>query len=240
LRAGGRVFFLVDPDASPSALSFLHECGVEAGNDLIVDESNRFVGADSFMPHVLRFRSDVFRNRLDAPAVLSLARTIRPLPEIPEGIRVTPVATTSPDSWAMIGVRQTPEGEFRFRPEVDQPGPLPIAVVVDFLKEHPDEENPEPTGRMMVVGDSDFATNFYLNILGNKDFFMSSVAVLAEDSASIAVRHKRLTRGTISPIPLTAEQGRSIFWIAVVLQPLFFVAIGGIVLLRRRRRGGGR
>jgi ABC-type uncharacterized transport system involved in gliding motility auxiliary subunit len=93
---------------------------------------------------------------------------------------------------------------------------------------------------MMVVGDSDFATNFYLNILGNKDFFMSSVAVLAEDSASIAVRHKRLTRGTISPISLTAEQGRSIFWIAVVLQPLFFVAIGGIVLLRRRRRGGGR
>jgi hypothetical protein len=63
---------------------------------------------------------------------------------------------------------------------------------------------------------------------------------LAEDSASIAVRHKRLTRGTISPISLTAEQGRSIFWIAVVIQPLLFVAIGGIVLLRRRRRGGGR
>jgi hypothetical protein len=69
---------------------------------------------------------------------------------------------------------------------------------------------------------------------------MSSVAVLAEDPASIAVRRKRLPRGTISPISLTAEQGRSIFWIAVVVQPLLFVAVGGLVLLERRRRGGGR
>jgi ABC-type uncharacterized transport system involved in gliding motility auxiliary subunit len=115
-----------------------------------------------------------------------------------------------------------------------------IAVLIDFLRDRPDEEDPKPNGRMMVVGDSDFATNFYLNILGNKDFFMSSVAVLAEDPSSIAVRHKRRTRGTISPISLTAEQGRSIFWIAVILQPLLFVVIGGVVLLRRRRHGGGR
>lgn len=240
LRSGGKVFLLVDPDAPPSVIRFLHETGVQAENDLIVDESNRFVGADSFMPHVLRFRSDTFRNRLDAPAVLSLARTIRPLPQVPEGIRVTPVATTSPDSWAMMGTGLTPDESVRFRPDVDQPGPLSIAVLVDFLHSEPDAENPTPNGRMMVVGDSDFATNFYLNILGNKDFFMSSIAVLAEDQASIAVRHKGLTRGTISPISLTAEQGRQIFWTAVVFQPLFFVAIGGVMLLRRRRRGGGR
>lgn len=240
LRDGGRLFLLVDPDAPPSVLAFLRETGVEAENNLVVDESNRFVGADSFMPHVLRFRSDVFQNRLDAPAVLSLARTIQPLPEAPENTRVMPVATTSPDSWAMTGAALTPNENVRFRPEVDQPGPLSIAVIVDFLPQQPDPEAAAPEGRMMVVGDSDFATNFYLNILGNKDFFMSSVAVLAENPASIAVRRKRRTRGTISPITLTAEQGRSIFWVAVVLQPLFFVAIGGVVLLRRRRRGGGR
>src|SRR6185295_10597071 len=73
LRGGGKVLLLVDPDAPPSVLDFLRGSGVEAGDNLIVDQSNRFVGADSFMPQVPRFRSDTYRDGLDAPAVLALA-----------------------------------------------------------------------------------------------------------------------------------------------------------------------
>jgi ABC-type uncharacterized transport system involved in gliding motility auxiliary subunit len=89
---------------------------------------------------------------------------------------------------------------------------------------------------MIVVGDSDFGSNLYLNLLGNKDLFMSSVGVLAEDEALIAVRRKGLPRGSFSPVSLTAEQGRAIFWLAVIVQPLAFTVLGmGIVWQRRRR-----
>lgn len=249
LRGGGRVLLLVDPDAPPTVLALLRDAGVDAGNNLIVDQGNRFIGADSFMPHVVRFRQEIFRNGLDAPAVLSLARTIRPSGSAPADRQVMSIAVTSPDSWAFVD--GTPDSELRFRPEIDEPGPLSVAALVSYANEDgrgptasdsaPDEPAEiAPEGRMIVVGDSDFATNFFLNLLGNKDFVMSTVAVLAEDPVLIAVRRKGLPRGTISPIYLSERQGRWIFWLAVVVQPALFLAVGGVVALSRRRRRGGR
>ena len=46
-----------------SVLAFLEWFGVGAGNDIVVDEGNRLVGADSFMARVPRFNPEMFRNR---------------------------------------------------------------------------------------------------------------------------------------------------------------------------------
>jgi ABC-2 type transport system permease protein len=236
LRGGGRVLMLVDPDAPPSMLRFLNEFGIEARGDLIVDEQNRFVGADSFMPQVVRFRSETFHNSLTAPAVLSIARPVGPTEERPEGIQVTSIAATSPESWAMVDETRPPDGEVRFRREIDEVGPLSIGVLATIPNSTPEA----PPGQLMVFGDSDFATNFYFNLLGNKDLILSSVAVLTEDPALVAVRHKQLPGGTISPISLTAAQSRTVFWLAVILAPAVCVAAGSIVGLRRLRHSGGR
>ncbi len=227
---------LVDPDAPPSVVDFLREAGIEARRDLIVDEQNRFVGADSFMPQVLRFRAETFHNELTAPAVLSLARPVGPVGEQPPGITVTSIAATSPESWAMVDTAVPPDGEARFRREVDQPGPLSVGVLATFAPATPDA----PPGQLMVFGDSDFATNFYLDLLGNRDLFMSAVAVLAEDPALVAVRRKSQPGGTLSPISLTAAQSRNVFWAGVLLTPLTALLIGAVVGFRRLRQRGGR
>lgn len=235
LRGGGRVLMLVDPDAPPSVLSLLKQLGVDARGDLVVDEQNRFVGADSFMPQVVRFRTETFRNSLTAPAVLSVARPVGPTEDRPDGVQVTSIAATSPDSWAMVGESRPPDGAVRFRREVDEVGPLSVGVLATIAADSPGA----PPGQLMVFGDSDFATNFYFNLLGNKDLILSSIAVLAEDPALVAVRRKGLPSGTFSPISLTAAQSRVIFWAAVVLVPAACLCIGGVVgLLRMRHRGG--
>jgi hypothetical protein len=179
--------------------------------------------------------------------VLSLARTVRPADAAPDGLFVAPIAMSGPESWALVGNDVTPDDDVRFRQGIDRPGPLPVASVVKFPEpplrgEQPpsDRTPPRTTFRIVVFGDSDFATNFYLNLLGNRDVFMSTVAVLTEDPALIAQRRKGLTRGTMSPIALTATEGRVIFWSGVVLQPLAFLLIGGLVSYRRRRQLGGR
>ncbi len=236
LRGGGRVLMLVDPDAPPSVLQFLRQVGVEARSDLIVDEQNRFVGSDSFMPQVVRFRTETFRNSLTAPAVLSLARPVGAAEEHPEDVQITSIAATSPDSWAIVGASTPPDGELRFRREVDQVGPLSVGVLATVRPAQPDA----PPGQLMVFGDSDFATNFYFNLLGNKDLVLSAIAVLAEDPALVAVRRKGLPSGTLSPISLTAAQSRTIFWTAVIVLPALCLVMGGVVALHRLRHSGGR
>jgi hypothetical protein len=236
LRAGGRVLLLVDPDAPPSVLRFLAQLGIEARGDLIVDEQNRFVGADSFMPQVLRFRTETFRNNLTAPAVLSLARPVGPAEQRPDDVQVTSIAATSPDSWAMVGTTQPPSETVRFRREVDEVGPLSVGALATFTP----QSREAPPGQLMVFGDSDFATNFYVNLLGNKDLILSAVAVLAEDPTLVAVRRKGMPSGTLSPISLTAAQSRRIFWAAVVLLPALSLLAGGVLGMRRLRQSGGR
>lgn len=236
LRGGGRVLLLVDPDAPPSVLAFLAAAGVDARKALIVDEQNRFVGADSFMPQVLRFRSEVFHNNLTAPAVLSIARPVGAGEEKPEGVTITSIAATSPESWAMVDVSTPPDDEPQFRPETDEPGPLSVGVLATFAPSAPDAA----PGQLMVFGDSDFATNFYLDLLGNRDLVMSAIAVLTEDPALVAVRRKSQPGGTLSPISLTAAQTRTVFMAAVVGMPGFALLIGALVGLRRLRQRGGR
>ena len=40
----------------------------------------------------------------------------------------------------------------------------------------------------MLLGDSDFAGNEFVNLLGNRDFFLNTLSWLAEEENLIAVR----------------------------------------------------
>lgn len=241
LDNAGRVLLMVDPGAPPSVVQFLARYGVRAGNDLVVDERNRFYGADSFMPRVPIFDEGTFRKTLDSAAVFSVARTVAPMEEAPTGVKVLLLALTSNESWARVDGGTVPEGTPQFRREKDKPGPLPVGVMVTNGPAAGEGGTDAATqnakiSRMIVFGDSDFASNLYLNLLGNKDLFMSSLGVLAEDQALIAVRRKGLPRSSLSPISLTAKQGRLLFWIAVVVSPGCCTALGFLITWQRRRR----
>jgi ABC-type uncharacterized transport system involved in gliding motility auxiliary subunit len=239
LDGGGHLLVMVDPKAPDSVVQFLAQHDVRAGNDLVVDERNRFFGADSFMPRVPIFDEGTFRKNLDTAAVFALARTVTPIEKEDSASKVLLLAMTSPESWAHLDGDVIPEGKVQFRREVDKPGPLPVAVMVTTAPSAPPGQaagKPGSGGRMIVFGDSDFASNLYLNLLGNKDLFMSSVGVLAEDQALIAVRRKGLPRSSLSPVSLTERQGRMIFSSAVIIQPVGFALLGMLITWRRRRR----
>ncbi len=245
LDGGGRVLLLVDPKAPESVVQLLARYNVRAGDDIVVDERNRFFGADSFMPRVPIFDEGTFRKNLDTAAVFSLARTLSPLDTENGSARVLLLALTSAESWAHVNGSVIPEGKVQFRRAVDKPGPLPVAVMVTAQPRAPAADAQagpaDSGGRMIVFGDSDFASNLYLNLLGNKDLFMSSVGVLAEDEELIAVRRKGLPRSSLSPVSLTERQGRMIFWSAVVVQPVGVALLGLLITWHRRmqsvRRG---
>jgi ABC-type uncharacterized transport system involved in gliding motility auxiliary subunit len=242
LDAGGRVLLMVDPEAAPSAVQFLAGYGVRAGSDIVVDERNRFYGADSFMPRVPIFDEGTFRKSLDTAAVFSLARTLSPLEAPQSGRKVLLIALTSPESWAHVDSGTVPDGKVQFNRDKDKPGPLPVGVMVSDIHDETGDQGSSKLGAkggcMIVFGDSDFASNLYLNLLGNKDLFMSAVGLLAEDRELVAMRRKGLPRGSLSAVSLTARQGRLIFWMSVIVLPASCALLGSLMTFRRQRRGG--
>lgn len=235
-RSGGSLFLLIEPGTPASYPALLARFGIRAGTDLIVDERNRLYGSDSYMARVPMFDRDTFGRSMDTAAVFSVARTVAPADPLPEGISVALVALSSPDSWAQASTTSPSEEKPEFRNEIDQPGPLPVAVMATIEKVLP-ASGEKAGGRVAAFGDADFASNFYLNLLGNRDLFMSMIAVLAEDEELVAVRSPpELPSGTLSPVFLTAEQGRRIFWASVVCPPALVIALGAGIVYRRRRR----
>jgi ABC-type uncharacterized transport system involved in gliding motility auxiliary subunit len=235
IDGGGRTLFLVDPGADASALEFLKRYDIRAGNDVVLDERNRLMGTDSSMLNVPALNKSVFRADLDV-AVFPVARTILPIDEGDDSAattddakhRVVALALSSQDSWAYVNGGALPDGDVRFRRDVDQPGPLPVGLMVS-------DRNPGG-GRLIVYGDSDFASNLSLNWRGNKDLMMSTIALLAEDPTLIAVRRKAQPGGSMSPIYLTESQDSVVFWIATVAVPATFALVGLVLTAVRRRR----
>jgi len=141
VRSGGQLMVLLDPGAPQSVTGFLRAFGVEAVDDLIVDEQNRFLGADSFTARIPHLRSGGFRQTASTP------RRVPPQPQFTShrrdrtnGMRVALLAMSSPDSWSLVGAGAEPEQTVRFREGTDRRGPLPVGVLVSMKAEEDKQE----------------------------------------------------------------------------------------------------
>jgi hypothetical protein len=93
--------------------------------------------------------------------------------------------------------------------------------------------------RLIVVGDSDFASNGMIDLLGNRSFVLNAIgwataaeALLAERGAS-GIEALR----PLSPMVLTRKQNLTVLAVVVLVQPAIVLAVGGVIAARRRRRG---
>jgi ABC-type uncharacterized transport system involved in gliding motility auxiliary subunit len=91
--------------------------------------------------------------------------------------------------------------------------------------------------RIVVYGDSDFASNARVALLGNKDLFLNTIQWLVGEEKLITQRPKdRETMPQLSTVTLTARESRRLFWLAAVIEPLMVLAIGVFVSIYRRRK----
>ena len=102
----------------------------------------------------------------------------------------------------------------------DPKGPLTVAAVARKDK-----------ARIVVYGTSNLASNQFLNLQGNRDFFLNTVSWLAEEEDQISIRPKDAKQ---TPVFLNANQAQLVFLLPVVVVP-GLVLLGGIVAVVRRR-----
>ena len=237
LKDGGRVLFMVDPETATTLPSFLAGYGFKLENDIIVDTVSRLLGGDYFMPVVSEYETHAITDKFGYATFFPFARSVEIAEPRPEGVTLTALAKTSPNSWSE---RQLDQKEVKFTPDKDKQGPIGLAAVATFKTKsgQPTAEEPKPKpeatekeARIAVVGDSDFAKNRYYSVSGNGNFFLNIANWLTEEADLIAIQPKTQAPRTIQ---LTPSQGRLIFLVSVILLPLAVLLLGVFVWVRRR------
>lgn len=225
LKDGGRLLLLIDPLTTPSFVDFMKRYGIKIGDDFIVsiDPSARLMGGDPSWAVVSRYGYHKITEKFNYASFFPFARTVDRIEPVPKNVSTETVASTSQYSFA---TNQFNANEIRFDPERDRRGPVPVAAVSTFKEEGKDKES-----RIVVFGDSDFASNQFFDLSGNSNLFLNSVNWLEEEEDIISIAPKTTRPRTIS---LTLSQGRMIFFTTIILLPGVFV-LGGILVYFRRR-----
>ena len=153
--------------------------------------------------------------------LLRVARTVQALQPPLEGFDVGELLLTSDYAWGEttldgLTMPQPDEGQ-------DPMGRLGLAAV----------SVSETGGKVVVFGDSDFASNELLDQASNFDLLPNAIAWLVGEEDQVSIRPNPGARGTFT---MSTIQGLIVWLVSVLLIPA--VMIGGAVatwLMRRKR-----
>jgi ABC-type uncharacterized transport system involved in gliding motility auxiliary subunit len=105
-------------------------------------------------------------------------------------------------------------------------GPVTLAAAVS--KDAPENKKT----RLVMVGDSDFASNVYYSQAGNGNLFTNTVNWLARDENFISIKPKSAEDRRIE---MTEAQGRMVSYVMVLLLPVGILITGVSVWMKRRK-----
>jgi hypothetical protein len=210
----------------------------------VLDPLSRLRGAEADVPVAAPpYPSHEITSTFKMVTAFPYARSVKPAEGSSSGRTPTTFIESGPGSWAETDLKTlTTRGEAQPNLESgDTRGPVSLAVAVsapaaEGTPPPSDGQNPEqpaskPETRLVVVGDSDFAANAFLNIPGNRDMFLNIVNWLAQQENLIAVRPRDPEDRRIS---VSAGQDRLIFWFAVLVMPGLILLAGVHTWWRRR------
>ncbi len=226
VEQGGRALFLIDPETSLGLNHLFNQWGVTLGAGTLIDLQDKLAQGDMTALLVRTFTEHEITHDFKTPVLFPVSRHV----SLNDGEDVTwngvPLARTSPESWAEMRLEG---GKVVNKDlEVDIPGPLSVAVALTPKAAPPEGQ---PRGSVVVVGNSAFASNTYLNFPGNRDFFLHTIAWLAEERNLMSITPKE---PAFRPFIPNATQERIILYVQVLFLPAI-TFLWGITVWRKRR-----
>jgi len=243
LKQGGAVMLLLDPQQDSGLTAFLEKWGIDIRDDLVIDPLAKMAGADYTTPIVSQLSDHPITLEMlnrGQPIIFPMLRSVSAITT--ENIKTTQLLFTTDKSWAETEYKS---GKVRIDPGIDLVGPVSVAVVsskeiksANKTEPKPDASNetsesakPVKKARLVVVGDSDFASNQFFNLSGNGDFFLNASSWLAMEENLISIRPR--TRKW-SPITLSGTQGNLISMLGIIVFPCLVLLTGFRIWWKRR------
>ena len=259
VAGGGKAMIMVEPPLKqdhPNLTLLLEEWKLEAGKDVVVDVSpmGQVFGTGALTPIAVQYPYHEITKDFRLMTAFHTARSMKAGTEGAAGVSAQNLVETAPASWAEADVTlkepiQMDEGKDTRGPvslgavatvpvatPSPSPAPSPAAAASPGAEPSPSPSPAEPPappreGRVVAFGDADFASNQLLSFEGNQDFFLNTVAWLAEDADLISVRPREPDDHRMF---LSVQQQQTIWLVSRWLIPGAFVVAGIMSWWRRR------
>ncbi len=231
LAAGGHVLLLLDPVPLPNLGRLAARHGIETPLDVVVDRSNQILGSDPFTVPIPTYFSHPITASATTPALFAVARSVV-AEKAPPGTSAAAVAASYPEAWAIHDFERAAKPGEEPRPGEDRHGPVTVMAAASWPAKNGE-------ARLVVAGDSDFASNALLDLLGNRDLVLNAIGWSVSAGEPIGARppSEAMLMRPLSPLVLSTRAGHAIFVALVIVEPALILAIGTALALRRRWRG---
>ncbi len=231
VKGGGGLVVMEDPTpltdfgTSPDPLAdYLNAIwGIQLQNDLVIDLTNS--GNELYATSASLSPDHPITRSMTLAAIFPQARSLV-IGTPPQGVQAAWLAQTSSQSWGETDFNSLTGEGVKFDEGADIPGPLTLAAA---------GEDPTTKGRVVVFGDSPFASDQFFDAYGNGDIFINAVDWAAEQDDLIQITPRQ-------PMQRTFNLPSQIQWLMILLGSVF--VIPGLVLLAgvsswlsRRSRG---
>ncbi|MBF0141903.1 MAG: GldG family protein [Magnetococcales bacterium] len=220
----GRLLLLLEPGINTGLEPFLADQGITPLAGTVIDPTARLFGAGVTTPLITRYDAShpITKGMSDAsffPEAVALE--LQPSDSRKEGSpQRTRLLTGADRGWLEVG--SLAGGSVEFNAGEDKQGPLLLGVATEAEKR-----------RLVVIGDSDFAADAYVDFSGNSRLVLNAVRWLAADENFIAIKPKPVTDGGLV---LSGIDAIILSWGLVAVIPLLLVGTGLTLWLRRKRR----
>jgi ABC-type uncharacterized transport system involved in gliding motility auxiliary subunit len=223
---GGHLLLMVDPDSQADVNPLLKRWGLGLGPGILVDFQDRLAQGEPTVLLVRTFTEHEITQDLNAAVLFPLARHVTFDEQLGKDWDFVQLARTSPNSRAVV---KASGRIIQLNEKEDIKGPLPMAAAA-APKAPPAEGKPRPA--IVLIGNSTFASNAFVNFPGNSDFFLHTAAWLAQDRDMITIGPRDQAFKPFVPNPM---QERALLYVQVILLPAV-VLVTGVNVWRKRRR----
>jgi ABC-type uncharacterized transport system involved in gliding motility auxiliary subunit len=242
LNGGGRMLVLLDPTLGQAAGSGLVQTGLErwlagrgvqTGQNIVVDPSNPlpFFGPETIF--VKDYADHPITRPLregDLPVLMSVVRSVAQGQGAVAG--PTELLRTTAEGWGESNLANLEQVQ---RDGNDAAGPVPLAVVIGGgdTDQAARAANIQSPGRLVVYGDSDFASNQLIEAnAGNAILLSNTLNWLVEREALLGIPPKKTEQ-----VKLSLAEGElwRIYALTLILLPGLGILMGAMVHFRRRR-----
>lgn len=228
LDATGKALLEVDPlteekQAEPNLDSIFQSWNINVGKNVVIDASGmgRLFGAGPEIPLVVDYGdSPITKNLERTMTFFPLARTVSIADKSKSDPEIIEILKTSPRSFTKAKLAH----EVIYDPKTDTMGPLSLGVAANRV-------TGSTNARLVVIGDSDFASNEAIGQTSNGDLFFNTVDWLAQDENLISIRPKSVANRSVT---LTESQWAVLKWVNIIFLP-GIVILSGILIWWKRR-----